>query len=311
MTRCTVCGTNAFAYSCNHCGGKFCSDHRLPENHNCSGLRSSKPASTISTTSSGGPASDQDLKWYWTVIGLFFLPLLALWKIVVLAINNPGKAAAAGLLVSVALVHLGYVSAPAIGDVELADGPAALATDSVTPTADEAAGPAATETAATDPTTDAFRRTVERAIHEEVNEFRVEHGASRLSYDSQLAGIALGHSARMAEVGQIYHSGPDGSMEDRYRRAGYECRVPISGNRYATGAENVAQTWYRTAVTTTEGVVTYDSVAELAAGVVEQWAGSPGHRENMLRPYWRREGIGVAVAVVDGDYAVYVTQNFC
>ena len=26
-------------YRCRYCGGRFCPDHRLPENHNCEGLR--------------------------------------------------------------------------------------------------------------------------------------------------------------------------------------------------------------------------------------------------------------------------------
>jgi uncharacterized protein YkwD len=35
---------------------------------------------------------------------------------------------------------------------------------------------------------------------------------------------------------------------------------------------------------------------------------SPGHRENILRPDYRRTGIGVAIAP---DDKVYVTQLFC
>ncbi len=35
---------------------------------------------------------------------------------------------------------------------------------------------------------------------------------------------------------------------------------------------------------------------------------SPGHRENILTPHWKREGIGVEIAPDDN---VYITQNFC
>jgi Zn-dependent protease len=34
--KCQICGINvAMPYSCPHCGGQFCSQHRLPENHTC------------------------------------------------------------------------------------------------------------------------------------------------------------------------------------------------------------------------------------------------------------------------------------
>ncbi len=36
---CDVCGKREFLpYKCKYCGGTFCSEHRLPENHNCPGL---------------------------------------------------------------------------------------------------------------------------------------------------------------------------------------------------------------------------------------------------------------------------------
>jgi hypothetical protein len=40
---CHVCGvrttTDGMAYRCAYCGRPVCSDHRLPENHNCTGSR--------------------------------------------------------------------------------------------------------------------------------------------------------------------------------------------------------------------------------------------------------------------------------
>jgi len=39
MAKCDVCGrTVDMPYNCRGCGGTFCSEHRLPENHGCSGL---------------------------------------------------------------------------------------------------------------------------------------------------------------------------------------------------------------------------------------------------------------------------------
>jgi uncharacterized protein YkwD len=41
---------------------------------------------------------------------------------------------------------------------------------------------------------------------------------------------------------------------------------------------------------------------------VEGWMKSPGHRENILAPHWKRQGIGVEIA--PGN-RILVTQNFC
>jgi membrane associated rhomboid family serine protease len=41
MATCDVCGTHVnMPYNCRHCGGVYCSEHRLPENHGCPGLES-------------------------------------------------------------------------------------------------------------------------------------------------------------------------------------------------------------------------------------------------------------------------------
>ena len=39
MARCDVCGKEVtLPFRCKYCGGTFCAEHRLPENHNCDGL---------------------------------------------------------------------------------------------------------------------------------------------------------------------------------------------------------------------------------------------------------------------------------
>ncbi|MHA1265795.1 MAG: AN1-type zinc finger domain-containing protein [Candidatus Helarchaeota archaeon] len=45
MTKCVKCGKEIYMpFICNYCGGAFCSDHRLPENHNCKNIgRASSP----------------------------------------------------------------------------------------------------------------------------------------------------------------------------------------------------------------------------------------------------------------------------
>jgi membrane associated rhomboid family serine protease len=40
MAKCDVCGAEeSMPYHCKHCGGTFCSEHRLPEAHDCPGLQ--------------------------------------------------------------------------------------------------------------------------------------------------------------------------------------------------------------------------------------------------------------------------------
>src|SRR6056297_2401952 len=40
MATCDQCGRNeSMPYTCRYCGGTFCPDHRLPENHACPGLK--------------------------------------------------------------------------------------------------------------------------------------------------------------------------------------------------------------------------------------------------------------------------------
>jgi hypothetical protein len=39
MFDCDQCGESAeLAYQCNYCGGRYCSEHRLPEGHSCDGV---------------------------------------------------------------------------------------------------------------------------------------------------------------------------------------------------------------------------------------------------------------------------------
>ena len=161
-----------------------------------------------------------------------------------------------------------------------------------------------------DEETDGFdRAAVERGIHEAVNDERTARGLNELAFDTELRDIAREHSRDMAERDYFSHTSPDGdTFADRYSDAGYTCRVDGSGNTYYTGGENIAQTWYDTAVRTDGGTDTYTTETELANAIVTQWMNSPGHRENILASQWENEGIGIYMT---DDGKVYATQNFC
>jgi uncharacterized protein YkwD len=130
---------------------------------------------------------------------------------------------------------------------------------------------------------------IERAIHEETNDRRHEHALDSLAYSNHLGTIALHHSRDMAHREFFAHTNPDGQAAiDRYREYGHSD---------GSAGENIAKIYPdRTA-----------SAEDAARTVVDEWMASPGHRENILRDRFEREGVGVYLAQ---DGAVYATQNF-
>jgi len=150
---------------------------------------------------------------------------------------------------------------------------------------------------------------IEAAIVEMTNQARQQEGVSSLRSDADLADIARYHSSDMAEREYLAHTSPEGvSVSDRYERFGYACRVPVGGNTYATGSENIGYTYHG------ERVVDYGYIGDeedVAESLVDGWMASPGHRENMLKPYWQNIGVGVAITETSEGTRVYATQNFC
>jgi len=152
------------------------------------------------------------------------------------------------------------------------------------------------------------RLAAEKAIHDEVNQRRQEHGVRKVGWDQSLQFIARDHSEDMIKRGFFSHENPDGDgLADRYDEAGYNCRVD-AGVGHSAGGENIAQSWWETNIKQNGTISNYGTVDELAKGIVDQWMNSQGHRENLLNEYWQQEGIGVALRE---DGAVFVTQDFC
>ena len=58
MAECSKCGKQSMSFTCRYCGEKFCSEHRLPEKHDCEGLESGKKEEFKQSSES----SDQ--KWF-------------------------------------------------------------------------------------------------------------------------------------------------------------------------------------------------------------------------------------------------------
>lgn len=150
------------------------------------------------------------------------------------------------------------------------------------------------------------RAEIETFVHEEINEERTSRGLNALKWDGELSEIARYHSQQMATDDFFSHTSPHGqTVGDRYDKFGYTCRVATSGNRYLTGAENIAQTYHHKNVLGHGRLTTNQEVAQ---ALVQQWMDSRGHRENILTADWNNEGIGVYIT---SQKEVYATQNFC
>lgn len=212
--------------------------------------------------------------------------------------------------------------APGSGDVEIPpSGGGANGTKTTTQTnGDTTSEPlsSATTTSSSATTTstgqELDRARVEQLVHEYINRERSERGLSNLSFDNQLRKIARSHSTDMAERGYFSHTSPEGeTMQDRYEAHDYECRVTVSEDRYATGAENLAYTYAHQRVETKyDGTVYHRTARDVADGLVQQWMHSEGHRENILTTHWENEGIGVSIVPQDGgSLKIIATQNFC
>ncbi len=133
-------------------------------------------------------------------------------------------------------------------------------------------------------------------IHELINEERKKHGLKQLGWHPKLVSAATKHSNDMMNRGYYSHDSPEGyDFVYRYSIVGFSCEIPIGGNQYSLGAENINYL---------EGYYGKESIARNA---VDGWMESSGHRKNILTKYFQNEGIGVAIS----GRTVYATQNFC
>jgi uncharacterized protein YkwD len=151
---------------------------------------------------------------------------------------------------------------------------------------------------------------LEKAIHALINRERERNGLAPLAWDDALADIARKHSQDMAKRNYFDHYSPEGrDYFYRYLQEGYQCAVR-EGRIIHQGAENIALNHLYDSFTTINGDAYYDwnSQDKLAESTVQGWMKSPGHRKNILTPYFRKEGIGV---VISPDDKVYITENFC
>jgi uncharacterized protein YkwD len=123
----------------------------------------------------------------------------------------------------------------------------------------------------------------ENALLDAMNRVRVQHGLAPLREDVRLDGTARAHTRWMLHTGRFSHSN-------------FGWRMLHSHIPARTYGENLA--W---------GV----GSAAAADAFVEAWLKSPEHRRNLLRPGFRRIGLGEMLGRLNGyDNAVVVTADF-
>lgn len=109
------------------------------------------------------------------------------------------------------------------------------------------------------------------------NEIRRENNLPELSLDLAITHAAQGHAADMLTRNYFEHASLDGrSPFDRMRN---------SGASFRAAAENIAHG------------------QRSAEQVFRSWLNSPGHRQNLLNPRYRRQGIGWANGYWVHDFA--------
>ena len=114
-----------------------------------------------------------------------------------------------------------------------------------------------------------------------INTTRSSHGLAPARVDVRLVRAARSHSADMLRHNYFSH----GSFSSRIRASG--ARGPMFG-------ENLA--W---------------STAATAQSIVGRWLASPAHRSILLRPGFRRVGIGIVTGTFQGyGGATVVTADF-
>lgn len=153
---------------------------------------------------------------------------------------------------------------------------------------------------------------LEQLIHELVNQKRVENGLGTLQWEERLAEIARYHSQDMADRDYFDHLSPEGEdFSARYAMFGYDASNRVGDVVYKGGENLFLNNLYDsyTYDKDTGQIVKYDfnTLEQIASSTVEGWMNSEGHRENLLMPHFKKEGIGV---VFTSDGKIYISENF-
>jgi len=125
--------------------------------------------------------------------------------------------------------------------------------------------------------------THEASVLREMNRVRAQHGLHALRLDTHLQRAAVAHSREMLTTDVFAH----GAFARRMLR--FDVRARIAGENLAWGSGD----------------------ASAARAIVAAWLASPEHRANLLRPSFRRTGVGDLLGPFQGHgHARVVTADF-
>lgn len=289
---CDHCGRDidGMPYTCNSCGETHCSDHRLPEYHECTHLQTTERSweNYASAHAEGKSSGSNSVSGVADVFSLLisvpyrvggniigFLkftrkyPATGLWKVSKFAI------VAAVLVLIAGQAGIGPIDSPQ----------------------EQVVSPISSTMSNVSESTEINETQAEQLVREEVNQRRSERGLPRLTESDSLNEQSHLHSDDMAVHDELAHDLPGSTADERLTRA--SC---------STGGENVAQSWIYEDIETESGSKYITDEEELANSLTRQWMNSPGHRENMLRTQWSETGVGITIT---DENKVYATQMFC
>lgn len=124
---------------------------------------------------------------------------------------------------------------------------------------------------------------IEAGVRQNINQVRQNEGLKPLQNNERLAEVARNYSRQMAEKNFFSHTGADGSTATQ--------RVEAAGITYWVVGENLFKG---------------TNLTQPVKIAVEGWLESPGHRANILRPWFTQTGVGVWR--INNTY--YITQLF-
>jgi uncharacterized protein YkwD len=156
------------------------------------------------------------------------------------------------------------------------------------------------------------RRYLEMRIHDLINVKRAQSGLRALDWEEKLSEVARYHSQDMADRNYFDHLSPEGEdFSARYAMFGYDPTNRV-GNMVYLGAENLFlnNLYDSYSYNKDTGEVmeySFSTLEDIANSTVDGWMNSEGHRENILMPHFKKEGIGI---VFTPEGKIYITENF-
>lgn len=154
---------------------------------------------------------------------------------------------------------------------------------------------------------------VELYVIEEIEERRADHGVKPvdLHHDPRLSKIARNYSWYMGRNSEFGHYVKDGeTLDERFERANYECSPPrIRGGENLALSNFIRYLYYPEFDTPKPGT----AESRIAEAIVEQWMGSPPHRDLLLRDGLSTAGVGIYIPKNEShaDAVSYTTLYLC